>query len=446
MGALALAAVLIANSSEWATSTVYFGLASIPMVLGVLFLTAAAVWGAGTRILPATPSRCAAFLICLTLWWAYRILGPVTGLSTLGTAWQWGVVVTLGGLAWLAARRGNAEFVGRLAMALIVASILFVVVPPAKGFAMALPDAEAFRLRWLSAVPQARNTVVVLFDEMSPEVTEPLVADVRRGLAYVQSTTIASVGRNTVNVIPAMLTSRRFDSFEPCGQAVLCSSKWALDMGRLNAPPGQVDVIGFHMPYCHIAGLRSCSMVAWGNLDALRLEKALLCNLLAELGCEQAVAALKRWAAPATTAAQVGRTPSNTRPVIDWRARLAKQLDGAPFWERGGLLYIHLPLPHPPASMPSKSLANDYRSNMLDAEVVTRDIIQRLQASFDQQFLLVITSDHPLRTDMYCKGLQYRSDNCAVGLPANRGQVPLIIASPQTIPFIGLEDNLGLLQ
>lgn len=445
LAATALVAVLCANSAEWAWSVVYFGMASGSAVVVAVAATCLAAWWAATRAFAGSAIRCSALLVWIALWWIFKGTASLAAVrSTPAIGWSAAAVITA--VAWFAASRLSPETVRRLSVSLCVASVVFVIATPIRAHLDALPDANVFRLRWLPADPAARNTVLVLFDELSPELAGPLVDEVRQRVTHVEARRIATVGKNTVNVVPAMLSAKSFESFVACGRATLCSDRWALDMRRLHAPRDTVDIVGFHLPYCDIDGLRSCSLLDWGHLDAVRLGKSLLCDLLEELGCEAAAAQAK---AIVGHAIDVARHDEPRLPAADaagWQAHLSARLEEVPFWRRGGVLYLHLPLPHPPAQPTSKDLAIDYRANLEQARLVTRDLVSRLISRFGSDFVLVITSDHGLRVPMHCGSTTYASPTCGTGLPTNSGTVPFILASPRALPTTDLGDNSGLLQ
>jgi hypothetical protein len=69
----------------------------------------------------------------------------------------------------------------------------------------------------------------------------------------------------------------------------------------------------------------------------------------------------------------------------------------------------------------------------------------KLKNRFGDDFLLIVTSDHPLRVTHHCMHPMYKSENCTKGLPPNRNKVPLIIATPRPVDIHLHDTNVGLL-
>lgn len=122
-----------------------------------------------------------------------------------------------------------------------------------------------------------------------------------------------------------------------------------------------------------------------------------------------------------------------------WLNMANKLLDAmfhAPALRNGGILYVHLPFPHPPAKI-SGTLAEQYHSNIQRAEDVLRRLLDEFSTNnIEVNFL--IFSDHPLRQKMWCENINllYRSVQCEVDQSLVDFYVPLIIASKSKLPVI----------
>jgi hypothetical protein len=261
-----------------------------------------------------------------------------------------------------------------------------------------------------------------------------------------QVSSIHAAGKHTVNVIPAMLSGDLFDGAMPCGIALLCSDRRTLDFTKLFvAPQHPTDVIAFFHPYCRIRGLRSCSVIPWGQVDHLAssLKQVVCDHLFAAVDCANRVSplqeALRRGSGLPETL--VPRKPAQD----EWESTFNRELGAAPFWRDGGTLYLHIPLPHLPAKASTGNLAVDYRANIQEAARIADEIAVRLRSRFDRDFLMVITSDHPLRLQLACGQAEYKGPSCLAGVPDSKGMVPFIVASPQKLEPIRVTTNAGLL-
>ncbi|MBW7567400.1 hypothetical protein KIF53_21885 [Chromobacterium subtsugae] len=109
------------------------------------------------------------------------------------------------------------------------------------------------------------------------------------------------------------------------------------------------------------------------------------------------------------------------------------------------MLYLHLPLPHP--SMETReNLRSHYLANLADASQVLGQLLDKMRGRFGDDFSVIVTSDHPLRTEGWCRPeREYHAADCSLGLPANRKQVPFIVISPRLAEQPRMPaDNLGV--
>ena len=107
----------------------------------------------------------------------------------------------------------------------------------------------------------------------------------------------------------------------------------------------------------------------------------------------------------------------------------------APAWQKGGFLFVHLPLPHPPGNTDTGSLQTHYSDNLIRTYGLVQDILHKIQVSQPDSLRLVIFSDHPLRQSMWCNQLVYSAQGCTSSQEFEDNKVPLIVAG-STLPDI----------
>ena len=311
---------------------------------------------------------------------------------------------------------------------LLVSAVLFVGSQPILTRILA-NDIDWPESRGLSIVEPSHHTATIflLLDELNAGSAEPLVKVLRDHGLKVRSKAITPVGDGTAKVIPAMFTGRSFDQARPCGITAICSGKNVLDFSRVFASRADIDVIGFFHPYCAIQGLRWCHHV---GVSISFFE-------MARWRC----AAWRRFGMPIVSPAEIcdelhGR---DTNAIAD---ELIQALWRAPVWRRGGFLYAHLPLPHPPGTS-SSSLQREYRENLDRAGELLRQMLVRARQGGLEDLRVVIFSDHPLRQAMWCKSyFPYARKGCVIDSSLEDTMVPLIVAGDQ-LPDIDAINNNG---
>lgn len=290
-----------------------------------------------------------------------------------------------------------------------------------------LPPTRVLSMEALAPLgPSPRATIVLLLDESSPNVASTYVGaldglDVDHNVSLVRA-----AGPNTTNSIPGMFTGVAFEGMRACLPSVLCSARRSLDFRTLTAARPDVDIIGFWHPYCDIGGLRSC----------FREPMVFFRSLIATVLCSDVT--LQRLTDCSITEGTLERQLST----------MLGALDAAPLWKDGGVLMAHLPLPHPSMERADTDLARSYEKNTTEASRQIAVLTKRLIDQFPGDFRLIITTDHPLRVDAWCKaGMIYASARCGEGLPPDEGIVPLITVVPKgKLSDLGRTDNLGLLK
>jgi hypothetical protein len=261
-----------------------------------------------------------------------------------------------------------------------------------------------------------KANVVIVLDEFSPEYSGAIIEPLQRLGLSVSYGEAEKAGKNTINAIPAMMTGSDFESVSPCSSSSLCGSNY-IDFTSIRAGSDTVDVVGFWHPYCAISNLRSCYRVETSYFAA-DLDLAEIASFLAG---ELPVIGRFAWARD-SRADKDEQTYQITRQMIRSSAL------SAPFWDEGGVLFIHYLGPHPTGGGHERSLETHYESNLSDAAALTSELAQKLVSRFGESFNLVVTSDHPLRSSMWCDRPQYRNPSCMDDIPNEGLYVPYITA------------------
>jgi hypothetical protein len=109
------------------------------------------------------------------------------------------------------------------------------------------------------------------------------------------------------------------------------------------------------------------------------------------------------------------------------RARMTAMVDRAPFWRLGGLLYVHVPLPHPAGELPRRSLKAEYEANVEQAVDMVDALLLRVRARFGRDFEIDVTADHLLRVELWCQIPVYAGPDCGRDLPRTVDHVPFFL-------------------
>lgn len=418
---LALIALLLVQCSDYLWGAVYHH-AHPAWVLGVVVLVYALLFGVlvwlACRLV--TPARTLWLLDFLSLQlFFYFVLVTMRRLHMFEGALSLPLKLALAGASvgaggWLLWRSDSA-LRARINSALIGAAALFALTPPLVAAVSAAPSVFPVRA---AGMPDAPNVLVILLDELGDQAAAPVVDALRRQGLQVSRAALAPLGENTVNVIPAMLTGKDFGAAQPCSASAICSGDAILDFSRMRSVEPRMDIVGFHHPYCAIAGLRSCYQALTPSIE----------NPFVWFGCVLLKATTRISTAACDwrllTVAQVGAA---RRELLAAAAR-------APFWREGGVLFVHVPLPHPPGKRDGANLDQDYEANLLDAAALVESLAVRMRQSFGARHALVISSDHPLRPKVWCAMARYAAAGCAVRPAFVDTRIPLLVATPGAAP------------
>lgn len=310
---------------------------------------------------------------------------------------------------------------------LVAVPLLFAVTPILIGPAMAPATEWPGRPVSSDRDQQSLPVVFLLLDELGASAVQPLVdALVAQGWP-VASKAIEPVGDMTLKVIPQMFTGRPFPNARPCAPTTVCDHFHALNFSTVTASRTDIDIVGFYHPYCAIQGLRWCLRVA----------------------PEPALLSWDRWRCGVVKYLDPGSQHSECRqiPLQRWGRFVDSVLAGvdqAPFWHQGGMLYIHVPLPHPPGSSSSGSLGEHYADNIARATGFVAHLSILLRKRFGTNARLVIFSDHGLRYQYACSTPLYSSMACEVQDTYKGHEVPLIVAGPAATSMSRVSTNADI--
>jgi len=320
------------------------------------------------------------------------------------------VVLVAGCLALMWIVSGEVRW-RRMRPALLIAGTLFVVSQPLLGHWMSpVLDWPAINSDRQVAAPRT-NIVMLLLDELNARDGEALAQVLAKHGMAVARRSIQPVDDATAKVIPEIWTGRRFSDPKPCSFTAICSNGQALDFAKVTASRPDIDVVGFYHPYCAMRGLRWCERV--GLPLPLYDSDRWMCSLQSRL-----------WRSGTLRCANL-----QDGPFFELRAATMAAVWRAPFWRMGGMLYAHLPLPHPPGERPGGTLKQDYQDNLALASEFLGQMVDRARAAKLERLRLVVFSDHPLRQSLWCSKPVYRAQGCQPAAELEDAQVPLIVGT-----------------
>ena len=334
-------------------------------------------------------------------------------------------------VALLALLRVNAERWAQVRLALFVAGFLFVGSGPVLGALRASDVAwpPGFQPQDAAADAGRTATIVFLLDELNARNAGPIAEVLRQQSLQVVVKAVPSVGDSTARVLPALFTGRLFPDARPCGISTICSADLALDFSRIRATRPDIDVVGFYHPYCAIQDLRSCVRAAH-QLAAFDLSRW-------QCGLWRRFDWLLRGDAASCRASAVGVWGKLTENVL-------AAIDQAPTLTVGGVLFAHLPLPHPPGHSDDGNLQQHYEANLRRAAGAVSQTLKKAAAN-GLALRVLIFSDHPLRQQAWCRGYPgFFTGTCA---PEDRlldDKVPLIVAGATTPDLSAHSSNLSV--
>ncbi|MBC7700859.1 hypothetical protein [Aquabacterium sp.] len=260
-----------------------------------------------------------------------------------------------------------------------------------------------------------RPTVFLVLDELNANAAQPLIQALKAAGAKVDASVVAAVGANTITVLPEMLGAGHLPTAKVCSPSAVCDARGQFDFRQLTFAPSQhFHVVGFFHPYCEAQGWSSCERFGVPSVGAV---KSLLCTFTRVLPMASSDSACE-WMSPARW--------------LVFREQVTSAVLASSFWSTGGVLFAHVPLPHPPGVDEGTSLEFDYEKNVAQAAIFVAQVWAKGQQSYGDGFQLVITSDHPLRPELWCRQAKYRDAGCQVPVNSQPKQVPFVVASSRS--------------
>jgi len=428
--------ILISAFEELLINELYFKLAAeMPrlMMVGLIGAIVLAVVGIARRVAPDAlwVSRLAV-LVGLGTWLA--VVGSPALYYAFGAPALSGEAVIAVSLVLAAGAVGTPWFPERhwssFRRVAAVACLLFVTSQPAVAYLRAPVLSWPERRQHIDVPSRNEVTVFLLLDELNAKSSGPILQALKDEGWVMQVKPLSAIDDSTSQVVPAMFTQRRFANAKPCGLNTICSQGNVLDFSKIVASRPDVDVVGFYHPYCAIQGLRSCAHLAPASptFDVKRW----WCAALRRSG----------WLS-SMTGGHTERDCSALNGVV-WdglAVQVEQALWQAPVWERGGFLFAHVPLPHPPGEKPGGSLVEHYRTNVERAALLVGRIAQRIHQVPGRRARIVIFSDHPLREGLWCGSTQYQHNGCPLAPEWKDDRVPLIVAGEPSPVLSQIESN-----
>jgi hypothetical protein len=415
----ALVSALSLFLPEWLWYSLYFqihNIGDISVVIGFTAIFVAACLALMRLTLGLTNTHklinfSMALLLTFLSFKYFRKLGWIPELSTLQKIFPVCIALMVG----LLTLKIRLDVCKRLYLSVIVGSLIFIFFPILLAYSMAptiyWPNKSDQSPNTKAPLIPIQNTVIILLDELSYSAAGPVASQLKDVELNVLFTGIESVGKNTINVIPAIWSRSNFDQSTPCGPTQLCSGSKVLDFSKVYASSDNIDIVGFYHRYCSIQGIRYCS---FAPLPERSIGIDFICIFP---GIKNLVHCDKLFNA-------------ERQSWIALRENMQKSLLEAPFWQNGGILFAHLFVPHPLMGVPLKPLQDEYRENIEDGAKLVKIVALKAKQVFGDDFTIVVFSDHPLRAESWCAKDHYKLFGCSPTSEQISTQVPLIIATP----------------
>ncbi len=297
------------------------------------------------------------------------------------------------------------EFVSRLKKAVAIAGIIYLATPLTYSYINSNPVILDF-----SKI--SRPTMILILDEFSDTASGIVAGKVKKSGYSVNEASISTDGLNTLDVIPRLFLNEDFSEAQPCSSTAICSKGNVLDFSKiLVAGDVNISIVGFHHPYCSINGL----------VDCYRGVSPVVDNAVIGFGCY--------WMGRLGFSLKYcGEEVLSPEIVNRQRATMLEKIHNSTFWSGGGLIYIHIMLPHPPGVSDNTSLDSAYNENIERAASTVLELADRMNNNFPSGFQLFVTSDHPLRPNVWCSTQRY-AGRCEVRESFISTKVPLISIS-----------------
>jgi hypothetical protein len=436
LASMAVAAVLIVLNSDWLYSSLYFYAQPqwqiyLTALLPVLFVFALATIAA--RLIGDRPTIQALDLAALVgvAFLVYDICkrnGLLHGGMPVVVKLMAVVAVLLA--AFLVVRLVPNDRLVRLNVATVAGCALFLFAPELASPFQSNASIKLVPMLQGYGVAPNTNVAVLVLDELSYLDGAPVESALRASGHIVYAKGVESSGKRTDSAIPALLTGVDMDGDRACSATTLCSSAGLFNMADQKVGLKGFNIVGFYHPYCELRGLTYCRQISVFGQSSILVGYG--CGLFAAL-------------APSRRPEQCERGWLNAERATHARQEIRNAVYRAPFWHDGGFLYVHILLPHPPAAAAGTTLDEDYAANLQRAADFSVELANALRLRFAANFLLVITSDHPLRPTVWCSMYRYRRPGCSESRKFTATQVPLIATGRKAETVMQVENNYSLL-
>ncbi|HEU5137315.1 MAG TPA: hypothetical protein VFU13_19350 [Steroidobacteraceae bacterium] len=413
LDAWALGILFFLSRVNWVVSQNYHGSANATGAIYVSLAASLMVVLAGYGLAALAGRRFAAVALrtaVLVMWLfvvavTFRHLTSPTGL--IDGFWQ--AFIAVAALAFAVLGAVTLAPVWRRLRAALLAAALISAISPFVLVAILAPRIELLA----DSGAHRRPVLVLLLDEFSAGAAHDAGVELGRMQLNVATWAVPSIGRNTIDVIPALFSGKALEEASTCTASAVCGRGTAVDFARMRVLRDDVDIAGFYHRYCDIRGLRSCV----GSYQ--RVERSAPVAFLCALPPRRVFAMLLDCGQPMADVTQID-------PVTE----AGQVIDGAPFWDRGGIFYVHLLLPHLPSFSGELRLVDAYAANVERASRLIRHVVENFDRSpMRDDYTLIITSDHSLRVDYWCQRQPYASHDCEVPATMRTPDVPFIVAS-----------------
>ena len=406
-----------------------FWIAAIGM-LWVLLITIIGYIFSRLLIFPNLNSTLIIFILILNLS-IYKILHLYVGYSFIRPNQRILLGLTSILIAYWGSKYINLAMAIRIGKSVVVGAIIFIVY----NFSANLEESSSRKYDVLSLENisnlNTKANVIIVFDELSYEYDVSIREILKNAGLNIKYKILESAGKNTLNALPSMLKAVRHDDVFPCGLDRLCGTN-GFSFSLLKSYKFDLDIVGFYFPYCKIQDLRYCKVTKRSDH-----EKDLLSASWSTVTC-RVFGFLKLIKLCARESIEGINIYEN------YRSSIILDTFNAPFWEKGGTLFVHIPLPHPPGKTIGNTLLIDYLENIDRAGGYLEKVLQELNLKFGTDFKIIVTSDHPLRASYWCNVEGYKNKLCKDESPSEKPYVPLILASPKINAFKDPESMIGI--
>jgi hypothetical protein len=300
-----------------------------------------------------------------------------------------------------------------------------------------------------TSAPPTTRVVWILFDELSQAVAFDKRPD---GLSLpnfdrmknqsLYATAAKAPADMTELSIPSLLLGQMITESRPAGPAELqvkTSSSAFFDFAtapnlfdKLAREGIQTAVVGWHHPYCRLFGARveECAWTpTWlGPAAEQPIPEGSLLDAMTFRVRMQLVAFPFIGRLPALSPLAVQRREKRNR--VEYLLTQSRQYVADP---RFGLVFLHLPIPHPPAITGNGS----YQDGIRHADQILGELRKTMEArNLWDSSSVIISTDHSWRPHLWKSGVDWTPQDSAIE-PSNSDRIPFLLKLPgQAYPVV----------